>query len=78
MTWVGSGPNRELICQKSFCQQINRQYAYNILEEQAEELDLIWEEEREDMNGNLVIILSGRGEKTNRGEQMTMTFIGTV
>ena len=30
------------------------------------------------MNGNLVIILSGRGEKTHRGEKMAMTFIGTV
>ena len=47
--------------QESFCQQINRQYAYNVLKEQAEEQDLIWEEQREEANGDLVIILSERG-----------------
>lgn len=47
--------------QESFCQQINRQYAYTVLKEQAREQNLVWEEERPLENGDLVILLSERG-----------------
>ncbi|HPY78039.1 MAG TPA: DUF1257 domain-containing protein [Anaerohalosphaeraceae bacterium] len=53
--------NNSPIRQKSFLQQINRQYAYNLIHEQAKEQNLIVEEERTVENGDVVIILSERG-----------------
>ena len=49
------------IRQKTFVEQVNRQYAYNLIHEQAREQNLIVEEEQELENGDVVIILSERG-----------------
>jgi len=49
------------IKQHSFCQQINQQYAYNVVREQAQEQDLVWESEQVLDNGDRVIVLSERG-----------------
>ena len=49
------------IRQEQFMQQINRQYAYNLIHEQAREQNLLIEEEEPLANGDLVIILSERG-----------------
>jgi hypothetical protein len=49
------------IRQQTFLQQIQQQYAYNVVREQAKEQDLVWEEERVEENGEIVILLSERG-----------------
>ena len=49
------------IRKESFIQQVNRQYAYNLIHVQAREQCLIVEEERTLENGDTVIILSERG-----------------
>ena len=49
------------IRQQSFLQEVNRQYAYNLIQDQAREQDLIVEEEETLENGDVVIILSERG-----------------
>jgi Protein of unknown function (DUF1257) len=49
------------IKQAQFIQQINRQYAYNIIRDQVREQNLIVEEERSLENGDVVITLSERG-----------------
>ena len=45
---------------EGFIQQVNRQYAYNVIREQAQEQNLIVEEEEELENGDMVILLSER------------------
>jgi predicted RNA-binding protein with PUA domain len=57
--WGVEGNSR--IRQKQFIQQVNRQYAYNLIRAQAREQDLIIEEEQELANGDRVIVLSERG-----------------
>lgn len=47
--------------QESFVQQVSRQYAYNVVREQAQEQDLVWEQETVRENGDMVIVLSERG-----------------
>jgi hypothetical protein len=42
-------------------QQVNRQYAYNLIRDQAREQNLIVEEEQTLENGDVVILLSERG-----------------
>jgi hypothetical protein len=49
------------IRQEAFIQQVNRQYAYNLIRDQAREQNLIVEEEQTLENGDVVIILSERG-----------------
>ncbi len=49
------------IRQKTFVEQVNHQYAYNLIHEQAREQNLIVEEEQQLENGDVVIILSERG-----------------
>ena len=49
------------IRQQTFVQQVNRQYAYNIVLDQAREQNLIVEGEESQENGDLVIVLSERG-----------------
>lgn len=49
------------IRQKTFVEQVNRQYAYNLIHEQAREQNLIVEGEQQLENGDVVIILSERG-----------------
>lgn len=49
------------IKRQTFIQQLNRQYSYNVIRDQAQEQDLVWQEEREMENGDLVITLSERG-----------------
>lgn len=58
--WWGVEGNSP-IRQEPFIQQINRQYAYNLIQEQAREQNLMVEEEETLANGDLVIILSERG-----------------
>lgn len=47
--------------QQSFMQQVNRQYAYNLIRDQAREQNLIVEEEQTLENGDVIILLSERG-----------------
>ncbi|MGM0488947.1 MAG: DUF1257 domain-containing protein, partial [Planctomycetota bacterium] len=49
------------IRQQSFIQQVNRQYSYNLIQDQVREQDLIVEEEETLENGDTVIVLSERG-----------------
>jgi hypothetical protein len=49
------------IRQREFIQQVNRQYAYNVIRDQVREQNLIMEEERTLENGDVVITLSERG-----------------
>jgi hypothetical protein len=58
--WWGVEGNTP-IRQTPFIQQVNRQYAYNLIRDQAREQNLIVEEEETLENGDLVIILSERG-----------------
>ncbi|MBP7053727.1 MAG: DUF1257 domain-containing protein [Phycisphaerae bacterium] len=45
----------------NFLQQINRQYAYNVIRDQIQEQNLVVEEEQTLANGDVVITLSERG-----------------
>lgn len=47
--------------QQTFLQQIQRQYAYNVIRDQVREQNLVVEEERALDNGDVVIVLSERG-----------------
>ena len=58
--WWGVERNSS-IRQDSFVQQVSRQYAYNLIHDQAREKNLIVEEEQTLENGDVVIILSERG-----------------
>jgi hypothetical protein len=58
--WWGVERNSQ-IKQNTFIQQINRQYAYNVIRDQIREQDLIMEEERTLENGDVIITLSERG-----------------
>ncbi|HNR30636.1 MAG TPA: DUF1257 domain-containing protein [Candidatus Hydrogenedentes bacterium] len=58
--WWGVQGNSP-IRQETFVQQVNRQYAYNLVRNQAVEQNLIVEEEQTLENGDLVILLSERG-----------------
>ena len=58
--WWGVHGNTQ-IRQETFIQQVNRQYAYNLIRDQAREQNLIIEEEETLENGDIVIILSERG-----------------
>ena len=58
--WWGVENNTD-IRQDTFCREINRQYAYNVIREQVSEQDLVWESERVTENGDTVIVLSERG-----------------
>lgn len=58
--WWGVQGNTQ-IRQEQFIQQVNRQYAYNVIRDQAREQNLIFEEEQILENGDRVIILSERG-----------------
>lgn len=58
--WWGVQGNSP-IRQETFVQQVNRQYAYNLIRNQAVEQNLIVEEEQALENGDLVILLSERG-----------------
>jgi hypothetical protein len=58
--WWGVQNNTQ-IKQNTFIQQINRQYAYNVIRDQIREQDLIMEEERTLENGDVIITLSERG-----------------
>jgi hypothetical protein len=58
--WWGVQGNSP-IRQEAFIQQVNRQYAYNLIRDQAREQNLIVEEEQTLENGDVVIILSERG-----------------
>jgi len=58
--WWGVEGNSP-IRQQQFVQQVNRQYAYNLIHDQAQEQNLIVEEEEELANGDTVIVLSERG-----------------
>jgi hypothetical protein len=58
--WWGVEGNTPLR-QQSFIQQVNRQYAYNLIRDQAREQNLIVEEEQTLENGDVVILLSERG-----------------
>lgn len=49
------------IKQENFIQQVNRQYSYNLIHEQAREQNLIIEEEETLESGDVVILLSERG-----------------
>ena len=57
--WGVEGNSR--IRQREFIQQVNRQYAYNVIRDQVREQNLIVEEERTLENGDMVITLSERG-----------------
>jgi hypothetical protein len=48
------------IRETTFLQDVQRQYAYNLIREQAREQNLIFEEERQ-ANGEIIILLSERG-----------------
>ena len=63
--WWGVEGNT-LIRQQPFIQQVNRQYAYNLIHDQAREQNLIVEEEQTLENGDVVIILP-RGTRRRRG-----------
>ncbi len=58
--WWGVEGNTP-IRQESFIREVNRQYAYNVIQDQVREQDLIVEEEQTLENGDTVIILSERG-----------------
>ena len=58
--WWGVEGNTS-IRQEPFIQQVNRQYAYNLIRDQAHEQNLIVEEEQQLENGDVVILLSERG-----------------
>ena len=58
--WWGVQGNSP-IRQEAFMQQVNRQYAYNLIRDQAREQNLIVEEEQTMENGDVVIVLSERG-----------------
>lgn len=58
--WWGVEGNSRLR-QQSFVQDVNRQYAYNVVLDQAREQNLLVEEEQTLENGDVVIILSERG-----------------
>lgn len=58
--WWGVQGNSP-IRQEQFIQQVNRQYAYNLIRAQAREQNLIVEEDQELANGDRVIVLSERG-----------------
>lgn len=58
--WWGVEGNTQ-IRQQQFIQQVNRQYAYNLIHDQAREQNLVVEEEQTLENGDVVIILSERG-----------------
>ena len=57
--WGVEGNSR--IRQREFIQQVNRQYAYNVIRDQVREQNLVVEEERTLENGDVVITLSERG-----------------
>lgn len=57
--WGVEGKTR--IRQQPFLQEVQRQYAYNLIREQAREQNLIVEEERTLENGDMVILLTERG-----------------
>lgn len=48
------------IRQETFIQEVNRQYAYNLIRDQIREQNLILEEEEEQENGDVVLVLSER------------------
>jgi hypothetical protein len=58
--WWGVEGNTP-IRQQQFIQEVNRQYAYNLIRDQAREQNLIVEEEQTLENGELIIVLSERG-----------------
>jgi hypothetical protein len=58
--WWGVERNSP-IRQAAFIQQVNRQYACNLIRDQAREQNLILEEEQTLDNGDVVIVLSERG-----------------
>jgi len=58
--WWGVQGNTA-IRQEAFVQQINRQYAYHVIHDQAREQNLIVEMEETLANGDVVIVLSERG-----------------
>ncbi len=58
--WWGVEGNTP-IRQESFIRDVNRQYAYNVIQDQVREQDLIVEEEQTLENGDTVIVLSERG-----------------
>ena len=58
--WWGVEGNSS-IRQQSFLQQINQQYAYRVVLEEAREQDMIVEEDQVLENGDRVVLLSERG-----------------
>jgi len=58
--WWGVEGNSS-IRQQSFLQQINQQYAYHVVLEEAREQDMIVEEDEVLENGDRVVLLSERG-----------------
>lgn len=58
--WWGVERNSQ-VRREQFIQQVNRQYAYNVIHDQVREQNLIVEEEQTFENGDTVIILSERG-----------------
>jgi hypothetical protein len=58
--WWGVEGNTP-IRQQQFIQEVNRQYAYNLIRDQAREQNLIVEEEQTLEDGDVVIVLSERG-----------------
>ncbi len=58
--WWGVEGNTR-IRQEQFIQQVSRQYAYNLIRDQAREQNLMIEEEQVLENGDRVILLSERG-----------------
>ena len=58
--WWGVEGNTRLR-QQSFIQDVNRQYAYNVILDQAREQDLLIEEQQTLENSDVVILLSERG-----------------
>ena len=58
--WWGVERNSS-ISKQNFIQQVNRQYAYNLIHDQAVQQNLIVEEEKTVENGDMIIVLSERG-----------------
>ena len=58
--WWGVQGNTPLR-QEEFIHQVSRQYAYNLIHDQAVEQNLVVEEEQTLENGDVVILLSERG-----------------
>jgi hypothetical protein len=58
--WWGVEGNSQ-IRREQFIQQVNRQYAYNVIRDQVREQNLIVEDERTLENGDVIITLSERG-----------------